>query len=407
MSRDAHALVFGVSSYVHYEALPAAVTRGAAELASILTDPHLGGYREDRAHLLLDAEVTREAILEELAILSQITEPGSTVVVYFAGHGGGAAAGVPEEVHLLPAAADPDSLAETAVSGSELAAALAVIPARRMLVIFDCCHAGGLKGAAAPHLNGGVPEVYCQRLAAAGGRVILAAARSNERSWIPADGGPSYFTRHLLAALRGAVGEEGLVKVWDLFEYLQPRVTAECSDQHPVFKAELEDNFAVALALGGQGGMSCRADGDYLYDAYLSYADREPDASWVWEQLVPRLEEAGLKLAVSGDVEEPGVARVVAAERGIERARRTVVVLSEAYLEDEMTGFIDALAQTVGLEQGVARLVPVRYGAMPTDRLPARLRMLVSLDLSHAVPARARRNFNRLVRALHSPPARS
>lgn len=243
---EAHALVFGVGSYVHYQALPDAVPRGAAELASILSDSHLGGYLEDRVRLLLDAEVTREVILEELAILSQVTGPGSTVVVYFAGHGGGAGGGGIEdgglergpsgEVHLLPAAADPAALAATAVSGRELAAALAALPARRLLVIFDCCHAGGLGGAEAPPLFAGVPEGFCQELAV-GGRVILAAARSSERSWIPGDGGPSYFTRHLLAALRGAVGEAGLVKVWDLFEYLQPRVTAESPEQHPIFKA--------------------------------------------------------------------------------------------------------------------------------------------------------------------------
>jgi hypothetical protein len=117
--------------------------------------------------------------------------------------------------------------------------------------------------------------------------------------------------------------------------------------------------------------------------------------------LVPRLEEAGLAVAVSGDVEQPGAFRVVGAERGITRARRTVAVLSEAYLEDEMTGFIDALAQTVGLEEGFARLLPVCFGDLPASRLPARLRMLVRLDLGH--PGRGRRNFNRLVKALHSP----
>jgi hypothetical protein len=192
------------------------------------------------------------------------------------------------------------------------------------------------------------------------------------------------------------------VRAWNLFEYVQPRVTGDRPDQHPVFKADLEENFPLALSLGGQGESQATPVGEGCpYHAYLSYADRDPDASWVWGTLVPQLEEAGLRIAVSGDVEDPGVFRVVGVERGIARARRTVAVLSEAYLEDEMTGFIDALAQTRGLEEGFARLLPVRFGDVPPSRLPARLRMLVSLDLGH--PVRGRRNFHRLVKALHAP----
>jgi len=47
----------------------------------------------------------------------------------------------------------------------------------------------------------------------------------------------------------------------------------------------------------------------------------------------------------------------------------------------------------------------VRFGDVPAGRLPARLRMLVSLDLGHS--ARGERNFNRLVKALHAPTAPS
>jgi hypothetical protein len=85
----------------------------------------------------------------------------------------------------------------------------------------------------------------------------------------------------------------------------------------------------VALYLGGQKGVVPRDEEGFRYDAYVSYVDREPDTTWVWDTLVPRLEEAGLRVAVSGDVEEPGVARVVNVERGIKQAKRTVVVLYE------------------------------------------------------------------------------
>ncbi len=399
---DAHALVVGVSAYVHSARLPAAVSRGAREVAEVLADPHLGGYHREQVRLLLDGEATREAILEELAVLAGRAGPSATVLVYFAGHGGRAADGR-GEVHLLPSLADdasPESLAASAISGAELSAALARIAAGRVLVVFDCCHADGLGGVATPrNLVASLPEGYCQGLAAGRGRVVVAAARADERSWLPDPDGASLFTRHLLAALRGgAAGSGGWLRVWDLYEYIQPRVTAQRPDQHPVFRGELTANFPVALSLGGRGEPPPAAAGGHAYHAYLSYADREPDAGWVWGTLVPRLESAGLAIAVSRDVEEPGVFRVVAAERGIQESRRTVVVLSDAYLEDELTGFIDALAQTLGLEEGRARLVPLRFRDFDDRRLPPRLRSLVSLDLGH--PRRGQRDFNRLVAAL-------
>jgi len=402
---DAHALVLGVSSYLHVSPLPPAVRDGAGRLAEVLADPHHGGYPRHQIRSLFDGDVTRQAVLEELEVLAATAGPESTLFLYFSGHGGRAGDGT-GCTYLLPVDADdasPATLAATAISGVELAEALAAIPAGRMLVVFDCCHAGGLGSAGTPRsLVGGLPDSYCEALGAGHGRVVLASSRADERSWLTDAESPTVFTRHLLAALRGGAGAgDGWLRVWELFEYLQPRVTGDRPDQHPVFKADLEENFPVALALGGQGMTPDDASEDPPYHAYVSYADREPDASFVWDTLVPRLEAAGLDIAVSGDVEDPGVYRVVGVERGIDRARRTVVVLSQAYLENEMTGFIDALAQTRGIEEGFARLVPVHFGDVDPSRLPARLRMLVSLDLGH--PKRGPRNFNRLVKALHAP----
>jgi TIR domain/CHAT domain len=140
---------------------------------------------------------------------------------------------------------------------------------------------------------------------------------------------------------------------------------------------------------------------DFLYDAYICYVDREPDRTWVWDTLVPELAQSEIKVAVSGDVETPGVAEIVNIEQGIRQAKHTVIVLSDAYLADNMAEFEHTLGQTMGIQEGTYRLLPVK--AMPFDlsRLPTRLSMLTTLDLSD--PRRADRVFERLVRALKSP----
>ncbi len=120
---------------------------------------------------------------------------------------------------------------------------------------------------------------------------------------------PEYglFTEHLLGGLCGGVAsDDGLVRIFDLFEYLQPRVTKVQPSQHPLFKGELEENFPVALYRGGARGVVPKVEGEFRYDAYISYVDKGADAEFVWDTLVPKLEGAGLKVAVSGDSAEPG-----------------------------------------------------------------------------------------------------
>jgi len=408
----AHALVVGIAAYRHISPLPDTVGNDARDVHKLLTDPTVCAYRPDQAELLLDDAATRERLLASLDRLAGSTDPSSTVFLYLSCHGGRLRSDPTKAAYVLPvdALVDSDeSLARTAISGDELSAALRAIPARKVVVIFDCCHAGGIGqpkavGEAPEELldgrvKAGLPDSYYEALSSGTGRVILASSRSTESSWVLPGAQNSLFTAHLLKGLGGDIeAPDGMVRIFDLFEYVQPRVTAAKSCQHPVFKGELEDNFAVGLFLGGRQGSVTTTDDGFRYDAYISYVDTEPDATWVWDTLVPECERAGLRIAVSGDVEQPGVARVVSIERGVTQAKRTVAVVSPAHLADNVAGFENTLAQGKGALEGDFRLLPVTIG--PVD-LPPRLQFLNTLDLAH--PRRAERNLARLVSALKDP----
>ncbi len=405
---NAYALVIGIADYRRARKLPPAVRNDAQDIRNLLIDPRHCGYPPEQVQLLLDEQATADGIRAALKTLADATDTASIVLLYVSGHGGRVESGPYAGEYLLPVDADPSSarsLARTAISGDEFTAALRVIPAHKVVVFLDCCHAGGIgqpKDATAPVIKAGFSDAYYDALKGGRGRVILASSRSDEHSWILPGDANSLFTRHLLAGLRGGIpSEDGLIRIFDLFEYLQPRVTGDQPRQHPVFKAEIEENFPVALYRGGQKGVVAKDEQGFRYDAYISYAAQEPDATWVWDTLLPRLEEAGLRVAVSGDVESPGVARVVNIERGIRQARRTVILLSENYLADSMADFENVLAQTLGLQEGHYRLLPVKIRPLDAGRLPTRLSMLTTLDLTH--PRRAKREFERLVRALREP----
>ena len=179
-----------------------------------------------------------------------------------------------------------------------------------------------------------------------------------------------------------------MIRIFDLFEYIQPRVTGDQPVQHPIFKGELEENFPVALYLGGRKGTIAKDEQGYRYDAYLSWVRAPEDTWWLREKILPILRPAQLNIAMTGQVEEPGVAWVVTVERAITQAKRTVILLSRAYLESQWASFENVMAQQLGIEQRRARLLPVVIDDTLmdperhlTEDVPLRLRQLTALDL--------------------------
>ncbi|MDY6874676.1 MAG: caspase family protein [Chloroflexota bacterium] len=409
---NAHALVIGIANYQQINKLPPTVLKDAQDIRDLLVAPQHCGYPPDNVQLLLDKQATAGRIRAALKTIAESTNPESTAFLYISSHGGRVESGAYAGEYLLPVDVVPNRVNKTAISGNEFTEALRGIPARKVVVVFDCCHSGGIgqpKETTAPAIKAGFSDSYYDALKEGRGRVILASSRSSEYSWVLPGAPNSLFTQHLLAGLRGGIpSDDGLIHIFDLFEYLQPRVTGDQSNQHPIFKAELEENFPVALYLGGQKGIVPKDEEGFRYDAYVSYVHREPDAGWVWRTLAKRLKDADLRVAVSGAVEDPGVALVVGIERAIERSRRTVVVLSKAYLADNWAHFQNTIAQTLGVEERQARVLPVIIDkdlvgddGRPNQRVRSGLRMLNTLNLTD--PYLGEYNFDRLVEELQKP----
>jgi len=408
MLDNAYALVVGIANYTKINRLPGIVLKDAQDVFDLLTNLKYCGYPTQNVRLLLDTEATKASLIESFTRLAQEADSDSTIFIYISGHGGRITHGTYVGEYLLPVDVDiasDASLNATAISGEQFTELLQTISARKVVIVFDCCHAGGIgqpKDANGSNLKVGFSESYYDALKQGRGRAILASSRSNEYSYILPNTENSLFTQYLLSGLQGEiVSNDGLIRIFDVFEYLQPRVTAAQSNQHPIFKADLEENFPIALYLGGKKNVDASEQGEYRYDAYISYVDREPDSAWVWDTLMPRLEEINLRVAVSGDSEEPGIARVVNMERGIRQSKRTVIVLSQAYLNDAVAGFENILGQTMGIQEGTYRLLPIQSEPIDSSKLPTRLSMLSILDLSY--PRHAEKGFERLVSALQGP----
>jgi hypothetical protein len=415
MLTNALALVAGIANYQYVNPLPPTVLDDARGEHEVLVDKAIAGYMPDTVRLLLNGEATGSALRQALSDMRRRCNADSTALIYLSCHGGRIDSGPHRNEYLLPVDADirtHEALARSAVSGTEFTEVLRSLPARQVVVIFDCCHAGGIgqpKDVAAPTIKAGLPERYYETLAAGRGRAILASSRSDEYSYVMPGASNSLFTEYLLAGLRGDIpSDDGLIRVFDVFEYVQPRVTAAHPRQHPVFKAELEENFPVALRLGGQIKAVPRDKDGYRYDAYVLYAEKsERDLNWVWANLIPALEQAGLRIAVSDDVLQPGVARVATIKQGMLQARRTVVVLSQAFLTDTMAIFEATLALTIGIDlENAWRVLPVIVEPIDATELPYTLASPMMEPIDLAQPRRPQYGLPRLIAALKALPPR-
>ncbi len=114
------------------------------------------------------------------------------------------------------------------------------------------------------------------------------------------------------------------------------------------------------------------------HDLFISYADA--DRAWVEGYLLDGLTQAGVRCH-SEAAFALGVPCLLEFERAVRESRRTLLVLSPAYLAEGFTQFTDLLAQSYGLETATWPVIP--FVLDPVD-LPPRLAMLTALDATDA-----------------------
>jgi hypothetical protein len=252
-----HALIVAVANYPKLSKLSQTVLKDATDVADLLISGDYCGYPSGNVRLLLDQNATAANIRREFAKLAKAADKNDTVVLFFSGHGGRVEGGKNAGSYLLPFDCDSSRLSETAIESSELTKLLSGIECERLVVLLDACHSGGvgeLKAIApVPEIKAGLDTPTYDALARGVGRVIMASSRVDEVSLVLRGMENSLFTNYLIEGLKGAspTRGDGFVHVFDLFRYVSEEVPKRAS-QHPIFKAHnVENDFAIALHLGG------------------------------------------------------------------------------------------------------------------------------------------------------------
>ena len=139
---------------------------------------------------------------------------------------------------------------------------------------------------------------------------------------------------------------------------------------------------------------------EWTYDLFIFYA--EADRDWVNGYLLDALEKAEIRCTCESDftLGVPGISEL---ERVIRQSRYTLLVISQAYLADDLTRFTDILAQSYGEQVGTWPVIPLTL--QEGLQLPPRLKMLGGLQASSSEEweASLERLCHQLTRPVPSP----
>jgi hypothetical protein len=134
---------------------------------------------------------------------------------------------------------------------------------------------------------------------------------------------------------------------------------------------------------------------EYQYDVFVSYSHN--DRTWVCDELLPRLEEDGLRVCVDARDFEIGVPSLVNMERAVDNSRHTLAVLTPAWVESQWTEFESLLVGTADPAGRAGRLLPLM---LQPCQPPRRIAMLTYADFTQ--PASRADQFKRLLKQLQS-----
>ena len=209
-------------------------------------------FGETNSTLLINGHATRDAIMTSLSEL-QHCDPDDVVVIGFSGHGS-------DSHHLVTSDADPLRLDVSALHLDELTDLFSRIPARHLLLLLDCCFAGGA-GAKVFHAPVATKaatsaEALLQKISGTG-RLIFTAATADQEAIEDRRRRHGLFTFYVLEALRGApeITKGGRVPLLSLFEFVTRAVVHAAKQirhrQEPTMKGVAEGDLAFPVLAPG------------------------------------------------------------------------------------------------------------------------------------------------------------
>lgn len=372
-----YALLIGTGTTQSRLFPPIPVHNDIASLHLVLVDPGICGYPAENIMVLTDDQATAANIDRGLAWLAERSSqnPGATILLYYSGHGW---SDIDNHYYLIQYDVSDDDLSGTAYAAQTLINRLGAIAARQMVIVLDCCRAGGVAEGKAisptvlPKGRDSAPPAALQALLSQdGSRVVFASSLEGQVSWFHPNGAISLFTHYFLEALQGgnAKASDTRVHIDQLIGHVSREVEAASralsSPQTPTFILKGQ-NFPLALLRGGKG----------LGPGSWPAAKPQVEATIerVVRQVTQTIGERGV--GIGGDASSATIVTGDGAQVARDHARITTITQS---------GGVNASGATFGnnatLAGGNITQSTISYGATGVPASPPSLRIQQVLDL--------------------------
>jgi len=224
LNKNAYAIVVGIENY--RQKLPRVdyAVSDARLVSQYLTQ--VMGYPEENVVLLTNEKALQSDLAKyfERWLHNQVEKDGSTVFIYYSGHGapdhktGGA--------YLVPYDGDPSFISETGYSLKRMYDTLGKLPAREIIVVLDSCFSGA--GGRSVIAKGMRPLVinHTSSMIIPPKMTVLTASAGDQVSATYDEKGHGLFTYFFLKGIRNeeVVKKDGSIALGDLFSYIKPQV---------------------------------------------------------------------------------------------------------------------------------------------------------------------------------------
>ena len=222
-NKDAYAIVIGIENY--RQKLPKAdfATHDAQTMTEYLTK--VLGYPEENVITLLNDKALKSDFAKYFEKwLSNNVEAGSTVFVYYSGHG------APDvksgSAYLVPYDGDPAFIDQTGYSLNRMYDALGKLPAKKIIVALDSCFSGA--GGRSVIAKGARPLVMSlqRNVVLSKNLTVMSASSGDQSSSTYDEKGHGLFTYFMLKGIKSedVAKRDGSIDINDLFSYVKPQV---------------------------------------------------------------------------------------------------------------------------------------------------------------------------------------
>ncbi len=239
--REKWALVVGIGKFKDSNIPTLQYTaKDAKDLAAALEDPRYGRFNPGTVTLLTDENATRSNILSALQNLFINAQEDDLVLLYVSSHGSEnrKEQGLAGIGFIVTHDTSLDRVFVDSLEYQDLAKKVSMIKARRKVAFLDTCFSGQMgPGAKTLFIEGANVDRKTANLFVSGeGSYVVTSSDANEKSWESDQLKNSYFTHHLIRALKAEGDPPTVRQIFDVLTREVPKQVAlekKGAAQHP------------------------------------------------------------------------------------------------------------------------------------------------------------------------------